>query len=59
LDCLEKTEHFKLNHIPKRSTLCDANKNRKVDFFENIYNGLMQEYSSVLSDSRILDVLKK
>ena len=54
-----KTEHFKLGHIPKRSTLSDANKNRKVEFFENIYNRLLQEYGSVLSDSRIQDVLKK
>jgi hypothetical protein len=54
-----KTESFQLNHIPKRSTLSDANKNRKVDFFEYIYNKLLFEYSSVLSDSRIKDVLKK
>lgn len=54
-----KTESFQLNHIPKRSTLSDANKNRKVDFFEDIYNKLLFEYSSVLSDSRIKDVLKK
>ena len=31
-----KTESFQLSHIPKRSTLSDANKNRKVDFFEEI-----------------------
>jgi hypothetical protein len=29
-----KTNGFGLNHIPKRSTLSDANKNRKIDFFE-------------------------
>ena len=54
-----KTESFQLNHIPKRSTLSDANKNRKVEVFEDIYNKLLREYGSVLSDSRILDVLKK
>ena len=54
-----KTESFQLNHIPKRSTLSDANKNRKVEFFEDIYNKLLREYGSVLSDSRIQDVLKK
>jgi len=54
-----KTEHFQLNHIPKRSTLSDANKNRKVEFFENIYNRLLQKYNSVLSDSRIKDVINK
>jgi hypothetical protein len=54
-----KTESFQLSHIPKRSTLSDANKKRKVEVFEDIYNKLLRGYSSVLSDSRILDVLKK
>lgn len=54
-----KTESFQLSHIPKRSTLSDANKNRKVDFFEEIYNKLLSEYSSILSDSRIENVLNK
>jgi Transposase DDE domain/Domain of unknown function (DUF4372) len=54
-----KTNSFQLSHIPKRSTLADANKGRKVEFFEEIYNKLLQEYSSILSDSRIADVLKK
>lgn len=54
-----KTESFQLSHIPKRSTLSDANKNRKIDFFEDIYNKLLIEYGSVFSDSRIQDVLKK
>ena len=54
-----KTEGFQLSHIPKRSTLSDANKNRKVEFFEEIYNKLLQQYSSVLSDTRIEKVLNK
>ena len=54
-----KTESFQLSHIPKRSTLSDANKTRKVAFFEEIYNKLLSEYSSVLSDSRIENVLNK
>jgi hypothetical protein len=54
-----KTESFQLSHIPKRSTLADANKNRKVDFFEEIYNKLLHQYSSVLSDSRIESVINK
>ena len=54
-----KTNSFQLSHIPKRSTLADANKGRKVEFFEEIYNKLLQEYGSILSDSRIADVLKK
>lgn len=54
-----KTESFQLSHIPKRSTLSDANKNRKVEFFEEIYNKLLHEYGSVLSDSRIENVINK
>jgi hypothetical protein len=38
LSLSDKTESFQLNHNPKRSTLSDANKNRKIDFFEDIYN---------------------
>jgi hypothetical protein len=34
-------------------------KNRKVDFFEEIYNKLLHEYGSFLSDSRIENVLNK
>ena len=54
-----KTESFQLSHIPKRSTLSDANKNRKVEFFEEIYNKLLHQYGSVLSDTRIKEVLNK
>ena len=54
-----KTEGFQLSHIPKRSTLSDANKTRKVEFFEEVYHKLLHQYSSVLSDSRIEEVLNK
>ena len=54
-----KTEGFQLSHIPKRSTLSDANKNRKVEFFEEIYNKLLHQYGKVLSDTRIEKVLNK
>ena len=54
-----KTKHFQLEHIPKRSTLSDANKSRKVEFFENVYHQLLKQYAQVLSDSRIKDVLEK
>ncbi len=54
-----KTESFQLSHIPKRSTLSDANKNRRVEFFEEIYNKLLHQYGSVLSDTRIKEVLNK
>ncbi|MCC9043101.1 IS4 family transposase [Myroides sp. M-43] len=54
-----KTKGFQLNHIPKRSTLSDANKNREVRFFEDVYNQLLSKYTNKLSDSRIKDVIKK
>jgi hypothetical protein len=54
-----KKEALRLNHIPKKSTLADANKKRKVEFFEEIYNELLKKYSYVLSDSRVRDALGK
>lgn len=54
-----KTANFQLNHIPKRSTLSDANKNRSVEVFATIYNELLKNYSDVLSDSRIISVIEK
>jgi hypothetical protein len=54
-----KTSSFQLNHIPKRSTLSDANKKRDVLVFENIYHQLLKKYGGFLSDSRIKDVIKK
>ena len=54
-----KTSSFQLNHIPKRSTLSDANKKRDVLVFENIYHQLLKQYGVFLSDSRIKDVIKK
>jgi len=54
-----KTKHFQLNHIPKRSTLADANQRRDSDVFGKIYNSLLIQYGSVFSDSRIKDVINK
>lgn len=54
-----KKESLRLNCIPKKSTLVDANKNRNVDFFEEVYNKLLKKYSYVLSDSRVKDALGK
>jgi hypothetical protein len=54
-----KTANFQLNHIPKRSTLSDANKNRGVKVFEEIYKELYQNYKGFISDSRFSQVLKK
>lgn len=55
----DKKENFRMNHIPKKSTLADANATRKVEFFEEIYNSLLIKYHFVISDSRILEVIKK
>ena len=54
-----KTKHFQLDHIPKRSTLSDANQLRSSDVFGNIYNQLLLRYGHHISDSRIKDVIKK
>jgi hypothetical protein len=54
-----KTAGFQLHHIPKRSTLSDANKKRDVLVFENIYHGLLKQYGSFLSDSRIKTIINK
>ncbi len=54
-----KTKHFQLNHIPKKSTLSDANKRRDADVFGDIYNKLLKQYGHFISDSRIKDVINK
>ena len=54
-----KTKHFQLDHIPKRSTLGDANQRRDAEVFGIIYNKLFRRYGHVFSDSRIKDVINK
>jgi Transposase DDE domain/Domain of unknown function (DUF4372) len=54
-----KTKHFKLDHIPKKSTLADANERRDASVFGIIYNKLFSKYGHVFSDSRIKDVIGK
>jgi len=54
-----KTKHFQLKHIPRRSTLSDANMRRDADVFGCIYNALLREYGHFISDSRIQEVIKK
>jgi len=54
-----KTKHFQLNHIPKKSTLADANKRRDAEVFGEIYNQLLKKYNHVFSDSRVKDVINK
>lgn len=54
-----KTKHFQLDHIPKRSTLGDANQRRDADVFGAIYNKLFIKYGHYISDSRIKDIIDK
>ena len=54
-----KTKHFQLNHIPRKSTLSDANKRRNADVFGSIYNQLLKKYGHLISDSRIKNVINK
>jgi Transposase DDE domain/Domain of unknown function (DUF4372) len=54
-----KTKHFQLDHIPKKSTLGDANQRRDADVFGIIYNKLFFKYGHYISDSRIKDVIRK
>ena len=54
-----KTKHFKLENLPYRSTLSDANSRRHCDFFCGIYNGLLKQYAYLISDSRIKQVIQK
>jgi hypothetical protein len=54
-----KTKHFRLESLPYRSTLSDANKRRDCVVFEQIYYSLLQEYKHVISDSRFKDVINK
>ena len=54
-----KTKHFQLDHIPKKSTLADANQRGEADVFGIIYNKLFLKYGDCISGSRIKDVIDK
>jgi len=54
-----KTKHFRLDHIPYRSTLSDANKRRDAEVFREIYMSLLRQYKHLISDSRIKDIINK
>ena len=54
-----KTKHFQFNHIPKKSTLGDANQRRDAEVFGKVYQKLLVKYSHVFSDSRIKKVINK
>src|SRR5215813_1199685 len=53
LACEGKLTHLGLNKAPARSTLSDANNKRSFEVFEMIYEGLVKQYHSFISDSRL------
>jgi len=58
LELSGKIMHFLLEHIPRRSTLSDANQQRPSEVFGFIYKQLLFKYGHFISDSRIKDVIK-
>ena len=53
LACEGKLSHLGLDKAPARSTISDANNNRSYQVFETIYYGLLKQYYSFISDSRL------
>jgi len=53
LACEGKLSHLGLDKAPARSTLSDANNKRSYQVFETIYEGLLKQYHSFISDSRL------
>lgn len=56
LACEDRIGRLNLKYFPKRSTLCDANKNRSSEVFANSYYSLFDKYRSFLSDSSPLSL---
>lgn len=53
LACEGKLSHLGFDKAPARSTISDANTNRKYLVFETIYYDLLKKYHSFISDSRL------
>ena len=53
LGCEGRLSHLGLDKAPARSTLSDANTKRSFLVFETIYEGLIKQYHSFISDSRL------
>ena len=47
-----KLNHLGLKKAPAKSTACDGLRNRRSNFFEDLYFSLVKRYQSFLSDSR-------
>jgi hypothetical protein len=48
-----KAEHLGLKHLPRRSTLADANKARTSEVFASVYYSLFKKYHQFITDSRV------
>jgi len=53
LACEGKLSHLGFDKAPARSTISDANNKRSYQVFETIYYGLLRQYHSFISDSRL------
>lgn len=53
LACEGKLTHLGLDKAPARSTISDANNKRSYQVFETVYYGLLRQYHSFISDSRL------
>src|SRR5688500_7044686 len=53
LGLLGKAEQIGLKHLPRRSTLSDANAGRIPEVFEMIYQGLLKQHRQFISDSSL------
>jgi len=53
LGLLGKKEQIGLKHLPRKSTLSDANAIRTPKVFEKIYHGLLKQYRHFITDSRL------
>ena len=53
LACEGKLTHLGLDKAPSRSTISDANNKRSYQVFETIYYGLLKQYHTFISDSRL------
>lgn len=53
LACERKLAHLGFDKAPARSTISDANNKRSYQVFETIYYGLLRQYHSFISDSRL------
>jgi len=47
-----KLQHLGIDHLPRRSTLAEANKRRPQEFFAKVYAATLKKYAKFLADSR-------